>query len=154
MGCMKSLPDRDIPLSYTNPHSQVIYHYRRKMKKIHRRDQLNFVTQNDSSNHLKPGDHCYLMSSIWLKNWLDYCSDDHHSNPGLISNDILLDANTDMLCAHKKLRVDFRPVKQIVWEYLFQIYGGGPVIYITGMYTFTKYIYYICVLICNMHNVI
>jgi hypothetical protein len=94
--------------------------------------QLKFIQENDK-NPIKPGDECYIISLVWLQDWSACVFSDSTNNVGPIANDSLI-STTDK-CTMKmrmKLKKDFRTVNKKIWEFLFECYGGGPVIYFTG----------------------
>ena len=107
--------------------------------KIHsRKDELSFVNTEDSP--FAPLEECYLIHAMWLDVWFAYCSwNKGPSNekapkmPSHIPNYDLIDQTTAAMKPFKEVKTDFRPVKKKVWEYLFNLYGGSPVIYCIGM---------------------
>jgi ubiquitin C-terminal hydrolase len=68
----------------------------------------------------------YLVSCSWFNNWLDYVSGDS-SNPGPIDNRSLWHLIYNKLeVVHKK---DYFVLDEKVWEYLHEIYQGGPILH-------------------------
>lgn len=100
-----------------------------------RKDELSYVNTEDVP--FSPNEECYLINAQWLDQWFAYCSWTNKTGqpkrPSHIPNYELIEQNTGSLKIYKELKTDFRPIKKKVWEYLFKIYGGSPVIYFIGM---------------------
>ena len=97
----------------------------------HSKNEFEFVTQEDSAK-FSPNEECYLVHALWLQSWLDYAMEKRTHPPNAISNIELLDSEGVNLRRNLKPKVDFRPVNRLVWEFLFRLYGGGPVIVFPG----------------------
>lgn len=96
-------------------------------------DQFKFISQHDKEK-LYGGDECYLVSCSWLNEWLEFVKG-NGSKVGPIRNGCLVEENeygTYRLKTDIRVKVDFRPVNKMVWEYYFVAYGGGPVIAFHG----------------------
>mmetsp|Transcript_65053 Transcript_65053/g.155347 ORF Transcript_65053/g.155347 Transcript_65053/m.155347 type:complete len:241 (+) Transcript_65053:71-793(+) len=92
--------------------------------------ELDFVTKYDKP----PEDYeWFLIDAGWLKQWNRYVSK-NGEHPGPISNDLLLDAEHEFKKPKQSLRVavHYRGVCAMVWHYLWQRYGGGPKITVSG----------------------
>lgn len=96
-------------------------------------DQLKFIKENDKVP-MKAGDECYVVSTAWLSEWFAYVSGDGDVTfVGPIRNDHLVSlTNKEKMKMKVKLKEDFRTVNKKIWEYYFECYGGGPVIYFSG----------------------
>jgi len=95
-------------------------------------DEFTFVNGNDRSG-FQAGDECYLIQSKWLHSWLRYSSEKADPNPPQeILNSSLLDESGFTTMAGILPKINYRPVTRQVWEYLFEVYGGGPVIAFIG----------------------
>ena len=98
------------------------------------KQELEFVTNHDKSS-VEAGDECYLIHTKWLLAWLRFVFDEiNGSFPKEISNNALLEGNR---LKHGLPKKDFRVLSQLVWEFLFRKYGGGPVISFIGFKYFT-----------------
>jgi hypothetical protein len=96
-------------------------------------EQFKFISQHDKDK-LYGGDECYLVSSVWLNEWLEFVKGGG-ANVGPIRNECLVEQNEHgsyRLKASVKVKADFRPINKVVWEYYFIAYGGGPVIAFHG----------------------
>ena len=99
-------------------------------------DELNFVSTLDSFI-MKPNDEWYIVDIEWLSTWLLFARGVSDIPPGPISNKKLL--YTSKKKKVMKLRGDlivkthYRCVRKEVWNYFFERYGGGPVIYFHGI---------------------
>mmetsp|Transcript_61213 Transcript_61213/g.145746 ORF Transcript_61213/g.145746 Transcript_61213/m.145746 type:complete len:354 (-) Transcript_61213:246-1307(-) len=86
-------------------------------------EEIHFVEKHDMPNSGR----FYFVSALWLKRWgLFVRSSGEH--PGHISNYDLLHANSVVptVRADVKRGRDYRGVSKEVWEYLLDLYGGGP----------------------------
>jgi hypothetical protein len=145
MGCCSSAQEKNIePLYYCN-HSGKLITY--TPIEVHsRKDELSFVN-TEEGNPFEAFEECYLIYAPWLDHWFDYCStpavatkpkhkpkdkDKALAVPSHINNYELIELTTGLLKPNAILKKDFRPIKKSVWEYLFHLYGGGPVIYFFG----------------------
>lgn len=125
MGCIQG---RRVIHAYYEPNGDLVQF---QHPKNHRpSDEFKFVSSQDS-NHFQALDDCYIISAPWLTEWLEFALKKNRKWPGPISNKRLLNFDntfqTDL-----KPKDDYRPINQAVWEYLFKLYGGGPVIYFKG----------------------
>lgn len=123
MGCCES---KDTLYAYYNPSSALIK-YNNPTGGHHCKNEFSFVTQEDSSK-FAPNDECYIVHSGWLQEWLDFAMEKKIDPPKGISNRLLLDERGVGLKSNMKAKYDFRPINRLVWEFLFRLYGGGPVI--------------------------
>lgn len=72
----------------------------------------------------------YLISSEWVNEWLKFTQNNDkfkESPPGPVSNeslekDLVFDENFDKV----KKNMDYYFLTKEVWEFFFNIYGGGP----------------------------
>ncbi|RYG69916.1 hypothetical protein EON64_01520, partial [archaeon] len=85
-------------------------------------------------------DECYLLCTIWHEMWLNFVLKKTKRAPGLIDNNVLMDARRERFRPNTKPKKDFRPISKAVWEFFFHLYGGGPVITLRGQYSSFKYI--------------
>ncbi len=93
--------------------------------------EYDFVKSNDT-RVFKQGDCCYLVDSMWLKQWGDFASKTSEQIPEAIDNSSLLNDDRTNINPSKRIKVDFRPISEKVWEHLFGLYGGGPVVFLKG----------------------
>jgi len=108
--------------------------------------EYQFVSSQDG-RVMAAGDVMYIIDAEWLQKWSEFCAQEpvgsppklklHH--PGRITNNRLVSeiavsaAANDGQSEHKfrddlVLKEHFRPVHRYIWQFLFQKYGGGPVI--------------------------
>jgi hypothetical protein len=128
MGCLQSAPTLH---AYYSPNGQLIV-YTPPKKKHKARKEYEFVSSQDAKRFY-PNDECYLLSAIWHETWINFAMKKTKIVPGAINNNILLDSTRDCLLKTAKPKKDFRPINKAVWEYFFQLYGGGPVIAFNGI---------------------
>ncbi len=102
-------------------------------------DELVFVSSQDTKQ-FQPMDECYVLSAAWLAKWLDFAMKKKPLMPGPIPNNTLLNFDNTLL-PNVKPKVDYRPVNKAVWEYLFKLYGGGPVITFKSKNVYIRYIF-------------
>lgn len=128
---------------YINPsYEQVSYHgvsvsSSKKMVALNKKftEEKKFAECDGDSNTLKPGEECYMIHKTWWKQWKDQCSSVEVSNSsnssckpsGINNNDLI--AESGLVNGSIKIGIDCHLVTRQVWEFLFSIYGGGPVIY-------------------------
>jgi hypothetical protein len=100
--------------------------------------EYTFVSAHDG--YLNAGDECYLIHAQWIESWTSFVQAVAKA-PGPITNHLLCDItplhpgkkddkNAEVVAFIKRgllPKTDFRPIKKIVWEYFFKLYGGGPV---------------------------
>lgn len=110
----------DSSVSYTTPYSEYA-----------------FVSISDSVRFFA-GTECYMVNAKWLGNWLQYAMKKDSKRPGNINNDCLLNRSKDRILPNVKAKIHFRPVNKKVWEFLFKLYGGGPVISFKGSSNITR----------------
>jgi hypothetical protein len=108
------------PQPYYSPNGQLIV-FTAPKKKHKARKEYEFVSSQDAKRFY-PNDECYLLSAIWHD--LDRLTSSWRK-PGAINN-VSLDSTRDSLLKTAKPKKDLRPIKKAVWEYFFQLYGGGP----------------------------
>jgi hypothetical protein len=129
MGCLKQ--SRPVHAYYAPTGELLEFSY---PEHHHAKKELKFVSDNDTTR-FNENDDCYVVSTVWHTEWLDFATKQTTVHPGPIDNDRLLDPNNKNIAAkglkHKK---DFRPISKAVWEYLFKLYGGGPVILFKGLF--------------------
>lgn len=142
MGCCLSAPAKKVePLYYCNHAGKLITFT--PIAAHSRKDELSFVN-TEEANSFEAFEECYLIYAPWLDYWFEYCSapivvvkgkgksKTQATCPQHINNYELIDMTTGLLKPDAMLKKDFRPIKKSVWEYLFHLYGGGPVIYFFG----------------------
>lgn len=108
-------------------------------KKHSPKRELTYVSTNDSTK-FNAEDECFIISTIWHTEWIDFVMKKTSKPPGEITNTLLLQ-DKDNLRPGLKPRKDYRPINKLVWEFLFRLYGGGPVITFKGktsVFIFTK----------------
>ena len=116
-------------LAYYGPDGNLLTY---KMNSKHDgKKEFQFVSSHDGV--LLPGEECYLIHSKWLDSWLSYVQATSRL-PGFISNRELVNISgvePNIVVSMKrdiKVKIDFRPIKKVVWQYLFGLYGGGPIL--------------------------
>jgi len=126
-GCCQSKPSLH---AYYEPENGMLVTFDRPEKHFPKKE-LNYVTDHDSAR-FKAKQYCYLISTEWHTKWYDFATKASTSTPPAINNIHLLNEHQESLLPHLKLKRDFRPINQAVWEYLFRLYGGGPAIVFQG----------------------
>lgn len=98
--------------------------------------EFEFVTKHDKPS-VEAGEECYIVQANWLSAWLKSISEETNVPfTEEISNRNLLDENGLSIRQSEILpKKDFRPVSRAVWEFLFEKYGGGPVIAFRGLFS-------------------
>jgi ubiquitin carboxyl-terminal hydrolase 20/33 len=101
------------------------------LRKRRRREEVDVMSLDSSS--ISEGEFWYLIDSSWLKLWQDFKSGG--PPPGAISNNRLFRASSGGKSAEKlEVRTNlirgehYRGINEKVWNYLYNIYGGGPVL--------------------------
>ncbi len=125
MGCLQT---KNAIHAYYEPNGELIQFVHPKTHNPN--DELVFVSSQDTKQ-FKPEDECYILSAKWLSRWLEFAMKKNKDGPGLITNNFLLNVD-DKILPDIKPKDDYRPVNKFVWEYLFKLYGGGPVITFKG----------------------
>ena len=96
-------------------------------------DELSFVSTLDSFV-MKPNDEWYVINVDWLSQWLEFAKGMIPIAPGPISNINLVDeAKPRKLRSNLAVKRDFRCVCKEVWNFFYEKYGGGPILYFHGM---------------------
>ncbi len=135
MGCLKQ--SRPVHAYYAPTGELIEFSY---PEHHHAKKELKFVSDNDTTR-FNENDDCYVVSTVWHTEWLDFATKQTTVHPGPIDNERLLDPNNRNIAAkglkHKK---DFRPISKAVWEYLFKLYGGGPVILFKGLFAISYFL--------------
>ena len=104
-------------------------------------DELNFVAARDSFI-MKPHDEWFLISTEWLASWLEFAKGTSVNAPGKINNLELVDKEKPKkLNSQVTVKKDFRCVYKDVWNFFFERYGGGPVLYFLGTYISNMHYY-------------
>ncbi len=129
MGCLQA---KGIVHAYYDPSGELIRYNKPQIH--HAKEELVFVSSQDTKQ-FHPEDECYVISAKWLERWLLFAMRKKKLLPGFISNNTLLSASGDTVAEDLKPKDDYRPVNKAVWEYLFQLYGGGPVITFKGRFS-------------------
>ncbi len=127
MGCLQA---KGIVHAYYEPNGELIQFNQPKIHKA--KEELVFVSSQDTKQ-FNAEDECYVISAKWLARWLEFAMRKKKNLPGSISNHVLLSASGDTIEQYLKPKDDYRPVNKAVWEYLFKLYGGGPVITFKGV---------------------
>eukprot|EP01041_Mallomonas_annulata_P012369 gene12369-26021_t len=92
-------------------------------------EELNFVSALDSFV-MKPNDEWYVINVDWLSRWLEFAKGMAPLPPGQISNsDLVDDSKPKKLRSNLAVKRDFRCVCKEVWNFFYEKYGGGPVLY-------------------------
>jgi len=92
-------------------------------------EELNFVSALDSFV-MKPNDEWYVINVDWLSHWLEFAKGMAPLPPGQISNsDLVDDTKPKKLRSNLAVKRDFRCVCKEVWNFFYEKYGGGPVLY-------------------------
>jgi hypothetical protein len=101
------------------------------LRKRRRCEDVDVMTLDSSS--ISEGEFWYLIGSSWLKLWQDFKS--AGPPPGAISNNRLFRASSGGKSAEKlEVRTNlirgehYRGINEKVCNYLYNIYGGGPVL--------------------------
>mmetsp|Transcript_5617 Transcript_5617/g.9235 ORF Transcript_5617/g.9235 Transcript_5617/m.9235 type:complete len:976 (-) Transcript_5617:126-3053(-) len=134
MGCDYSLEsegyETDAGLSYFNPNGSIVsfpHLYKSKVTAFAEwmfvNHHANFLVRKDTEYH--------LISAGWYAEWKEYANRHTTLQPGPILNNKLVDANTGRLKEKCTLLRDYVIISKDAWEYLFSLYGGGPIIYFT-----------------------
>lgn len=95
--------------------------------------ELDFLLACDKI-HPQPGDECYLISSHWMKQWMEFAHGRAElKTVGPIDNSSLVErvegeSNKYRTKTELEFRVDFRCISKVMWEYLFRHYSGSPVV--------------------------
>jgi hypothetical protein len=94
-----------------------------------RQKEYTYVLSKDKTG-FHAGENCYLIHTIWMNSWLEYIKGGEEI-PGPISNEELVD-----ICRYRNIKPkkDFKILSKHVWEFLFKLYGGGPVLFISVPY--------------------
>lgn len=75
------------------------------------------------------GERYHCIYSPWLKKLLQFLRGENDDIPGPIDNSSLLAfGSSDRLRIDAKEMIDYKKVAPPVWNFLFDIYGGGPLI--------------------------
>lgn len=118
-------------LAYYEPDGNLITY--KSNKKHNGKAEFLFVSSHDGG--FKAGDECYLIHSPWMDHWVNFIQA-AHAPPGFISNSQLCDITGEepeiviRMKKGMKPKSDFRPINKVVWRYLFELYGGGPVLFL------------------------
>jgi len=134
MGCDYSLEsegyETDAGLSYFNPNGSIVsfpHLYKSKVTAFAEwmfvNHHANFLVRKDTEYH--------LISAGWYAEWKEYANRHTTLQPGPILNNKLVDANTGRLKEKCTLLRDYVIISKDAWEYLFSLYGGGPIIFFT-----------------------
>ena len=138
VGCSSNFGVVEKQLVYTNTDGFDIVHTeleqnKKKRKKSDLTQQLHFVSAEDSKG-FHVNEELYLINSAWLDAWFlsvssSFSVNDVDSSPGPIKNNILLNDQQKFRAGQMRLKVDYRIVNKAVFEHLFEVYGGGPVVF-------------------------
>jgi hypothetical protein len=135
MGCLQSNDKIGIQHAYVAPGDDEKMIISFQSPKTHNpKEELAFVSGQDQKR-FNIGDECYLIQAEWLQQWLDFATGKSFP-PGSISNKSLLNGVGDSTNPSLIPKRDYRPVSKLVWEYLFKLYGGGPVVTLRGKFCF------------------
>ena len=102
-------------------------------------DEFFFISSCDVSLfqneiEVEGGEDCYLVSVYWLNTWTRYVrSIGDNIVVGPINNIHLIDEKTRTLKKSVQYKTHFKTVSKAMWDYLFNAYGGGPVIGFRGL---------------------
>ena len=99
------------------------------LRKRRRREEADVI--NLDSSTINEGEFWYLIDSSWLKLWQEFKTGG--PPPGPISNNRLFRSSSSK---SEKLEIranlirgeHYRGINERVWNYLYNIYGGGPVL--------------------------
>lgn len=95
------------------------------LRKRRRKEETEVMALDTS--HIGDGECWHLIDSMWLQQWNDFKSGG--PVPGPISNQRLFKNNGSKVPRDNLVRGEhYRGVNERVWNYLYGIYGGGPVI--------------------------
>lgn len=119
------LEDNDAYVRYFSLDSKLIEH-RPYLQNIE--EDVKIVGKYDT-HVFNPGEDAYLISAQWLDCWLDYDRKQRGkmSNPGPIDNKSL--EKDGYLQPHARGNIDYRVLCKDQWQFLFERWGGGPVLY-------------------------
>ena len=128
MGCCNSKETTvSVQLHYHNSTGSLVS-YDSNQEVPSRIDEAKFVAGFEES-YMQPKDIIYVINAKWLKIWQDYSQGIiDRSKVGKIGNHELC-SDSVTLRSDLQLKHDYLPVCQEVWEYYFNHYGGGAVIY-------------------------
>lgn len=98
------------------------------LRRRRRKEEADVLSLDSSS--IGDGEYWYLIDSEWLKQWHEFKTGG--PAPGPISNNRLLRTplgKSDKLEFRANLHrgEHYRGINERVWNYLYNIYGGGPV---------------------------
>eukprot|EP00742_Colponemidia_sp_Colp-10_P006379 GILJ01006836.1.p1 GENE.GILJ01006836.1~~GILJ01006836.1.p1 ORF type:complete len:675 (+),score=67.35 GILJ01006836.1:65-2089(+) len=88
--------------------------------------EKNGVIARDRDN-IADGEFWYIINAQWLREWREFAFGKTTRIPGPISNHLLMDSNGSPL-PNLERADHYRGVCPEVWTYLYEIYGGGPVL--------------------------
>ena len=124
---------------YMNPSSELVIFDPTIVKNGLGSHQLAFVAARDSIK-IQGGAEFYLIHIDWLAKWLQFATGETNKFLSKINNTDLIDESNDYkLKSTARFKKQYRVFDKIAWEYLFQRYGGGPVIYFYGIHHFNAF---------------
>jgi hypothetical protein len=102
--------------------------------------EWKFVSDNDAPV-VGGGEEYYLINSLWLTSWANFAAPPVDVTAGApapappaafydpIDNNPLIDVNNEYaLRRNAKFKKEYRAISKAVWDFLFSLYGGGPVL--------------------------
>lgn len=132
MGCTGSVAATGLPREtqqmYLNP-QEVVIRFSGQRKHV-AYEELAFVSQHDTKV-TNPGDEVYIVCTEWMIQWKQFVGGNEqychfHSQ---INNESLVDPfNEFKMRSNAKFKEEYRVVAKELWEYYFELYGGGPVL--------------------------
>ena len=87
--------------------------------------ELDSITRVDVHAFF-PHDICYLISAAWMATWLEFVKG-QCPPPGPVNNRFLISLSATRQPLPK---LDFKLVSAGVWEFIYKLYGGGPVMFV------------------------
>ncbi len=97
------------------------------LRKRRRREEADVLNLDTAS--IGDGEYWYLIDSVWLRLWQEFKSGG--PPPGPISNNRLFRSSPSgklEFRANLARGEHYRGINEKVWNYLYHIYGGGPVL--------------------------
>ncbi len=132
MGCVNSVPRP--PSMYLDPKGTLKVYDPNAAPKHNPKMQYKHVASKDAVK-VRGGEEFYIISVAWLSQWIEYTSEKIPVFTLPIDNTPLVDSsNPSRLSKEVRFKKDFRLVEKQVWEYYFELYGGGPVMVLYGKY--------------------
>jgi len=122
----KLLRDTSVPKQYFYDHFCILRW--KAVDRIHDPAQeFNFIREHDVDPSSIPEENCYVINTKWLFSWLKFVLHGGEQ-PGPVTNNQLIDANTGQFLENLEIRKHWRVVNKDIWFMFTREYGGGPTI--------------------------